>query len=120
MTMGWKFWQKNETGAMASGVKTQRLGKPSELPLEIGRHLVVDQGLDPDWVWSLKCVKKPKENSKTTFDVRIFSSTTVAQHDVKVKDFTSLDNHMGLVIFAGWYDKQTREVQLERLIKKAV
>ena len=118
--MGWKFWQKNETDTASSGGKTQRLGKPSDLPQEIGRYLVVDQGLDPDWVWSLKCLKKQKDNAKNTFDVRIFSAATVAQHDVKVRDYTSLDNHMDLVIFTGWYDKQTRYVQLERLIKKAV
>jgi hypothetical protein len=119
-TMGWKFWRKNETEATPSGGNIQRLGKPSDLPPEVGRYLVVDQGLDPDWVWSLKCVKKLKENSKSVFDVRIFSSATVAQHDVKVRDYSSLDSHMGLVIFTGWYDKTTRNVQLERLIKKAV
>ena len=118
--MGWKFWKKQETEAMPSGGKTQRLGKPSDLPPEIGRYLVVDQSLDPDWVWSLKCVKKPRQNSKNTFDVRIFSLATVSQHGVKVKDYTSLDDHMDLIIFSGWYDKQTRNVQLERLIKKAV
>jgi hypothetical protein len=44
----------------------------------------------------------------------------VANHGVKVSDYTSLDNHMDLVIFVGWYDKNTQSVQLERLIKKAV
>jgi hypothetical protein len=120
MTMGWKFWQKNQTSAAPLTGKTQKLSKPSDLPLEVGRYLVVDLGLDPDWVWSLKCVRKPRENSKNAFDVRIFSAVTMAQHDVKVRDYTSLDNHMDLVIFAGWYDRQTRNVQLERLIREAV
>lgn len=118
--MGWKFWRKDETAAVPSGDKTERLEKPRDLPEEVGRHLVVDQGLDPDWIWSLKCVRKPRENSKSVFDIRIFSSATVAQHGVKVRDFTSLDNQMGLVIFAGWYNKETRSVQLERLVKEAV
>ena len=118
--MGWKFWPKKQTMSSPSGKKTQKLGKPSDLPMEIGRYLVVDHGLDPDWVWSLKCVKKPRENSKAVFDVRIFSLATTAQHDVKIRDYTSLDNHMDLVIFAGWYDKQTRQVHLERLIKEAI
>jgi hypothetical protein len=78
------------------------------------------EGTDLEWAWSLKCVRKPRENSKSTFDIRIFSSTTVANHGVKVSDYTSLDNYMDLVIFAGWYDKNTQSVQLERLIKKAV
>lgn len=118
--MGWKFWQKNETAAAPSGDKTQRRGKPRDLPPEVGRHLVVEQGLDPDWIWSLTCVRKPIENSKSAFDIRIFSSENVAQHGVKVRDYASLDNHMDLVIFAGWYEKETRSVQLERLIKEVV
>lgn len=118
--MGWKFWKKNETTAAPSGDKTQKLDKPRDLPQEVGRHLVVDKGLDPDWIWSLKCVRKPRENSKSTFDIRIFSSGTLANHNVKARDYTSLDNHMDLVIFAGWYEKKTQNVQLERMIKEAV
>jgi len=118
--MDWKFWQKKDTAGIPSGDKTKRLEKPRDLPQEVGRYLVVDQGLDPDWAWNLKCVRKPRENSKSTFDIRIFSSATVANHGVKVSDYTSLDNHMDLVIFVGWYDKNTQSVQLERLIKKAV
>ena len=47
--------------------------------------------------------------------IRIFSSESVAQHNVKVSDYVSLDNHMDLVIFDGWYDKENRTVKLDRL-----
>lgn len=118
--MSWKFWQKNETPADANGGKTQKLEKPRELPQEVGRHLVVEEGLDPDWAWSLKCVRKPRENSKSAFDIRIFSSDTAGQHGVKIRDYASLDSHTDLIIYAGWYDKHTGDVHLEKLIKKAV
>jgi hypothetical protein len=118
--MSWKFWQKNKNAGAHSGGETQRLEKPRDLPQEVGRHLVVEQGLDPDWVWGLKCVRKRRESSKIAFDIRIFSPETVGQHGVKVKDYVSLDNHMELVIFAGWYEKETQNIQLEQLIKKAV
>ena len=118
--MDWKFWRKKETAEAPSDGKNKKLDKPRDLPQEVGRYLVVDQSLDPDWVWGLKCVRKPKENSKSTFDIRVFSSETMAKHGVKVRDYTSLDNHMDLVIFVGWYEKNTQNVQLERLIKKAV
>lgn len=118
--MYWKFWRKNKTAAAPNGGKTRRLGRPKDLPSEVGRHLVVKEGLDPDWVWSLKCVKKPRENSKSAFDIRIFSPITAAQQRVKIRDYASLDNHAGLIIFAGWYDRNTTIFQLEELIKKAV
>jgi hypothetical protein len=118
--MDWKFWRKNETAAAPNGGKTQRLERPKDLPNDVGYHLVVKERLDPDWVWRLKCVKKPRENSKSTFDIRIFSSETSSQHGVQIRDYTSLDNHADLIIFAGWYDKNTGSVQLEKMIKKAV
>jgi len=118
--MSWKFWQKNETPADANGGKTQKLEKPRELPQDVGRHLVVEEGLDPDWVWSLKCVRKPRENFKSAFDVRIFCPVTAAQRGVKIRDYASLDNHADQIIFTGWYDKNTLKVYLEELIKKAV
>ena len=118
--MGWKFLRRKETAAASSTGKTKRLDKPRDLPQEVGHYLVVEQNLDPDWIWNLKCVRKPKENSKSVFYIRIFSSETAAQHNVKVSDYVSLDNHMDLVIFDGWYDKETRTVKLDRIIKEAV
>ena len=88
--MGWKFWQKSKPEAAPSGGKTHKLVKPRELPQDVGRHLVAAKGLDPDWVWNLKCVVKPKENHKSAFDIRIFSSETVSQHGVAVRDYASL------------------------------
>ena len=118
--MGWKFWQKNEPLPTGAAEKTRRLGRPRELPMEVGRHLVVVQGLDPDWAWGLKCVVKPRDNSKSAFDIRVFSSESAAQRGVTVRDYASLEEHMDLVLFAGWYDKESRKVQLERLIQEAV
>ena len=118
--MNWKFWQKKETVSVPTGGKSQRPDRPRDLPQEVGRHLVVEQNLDPDWIWSLKCVRKPRENSKSTYDIRIFSPETLAQHGLKVREYASLDNHMDLIIYSGWYDKKTLSFQLERLIEEAV
>jgi hypothetical protein len=118
--MDWKFWRKNKTDTLNISNKTKRLGKPRDLPQDVGRHLVVVNGLDPDWVWGLSCVEKPRENAKNTFDFRIFNSISAAQNSVKIIDYHSLDNHMDLVLFAGCYAKDKRSVELEPLVKKAV
>ena len=117
--MGWKFWRKQQTDTPRGDGKSKKLGKPRDLPQAVGRHLVVAKGLDPDWVWALKCVEKPRENDKKTFDVRIFSQASTSQHNVKVIDYESLENHMDKVLFAGWYTRETQNVELESLVKKA-
>lgn len=118
--MGWKFWQKNESSATDAGEKTRKLGKPRELPQEVGRHLVVVEGLDPDWAWSLKCVLQPKESADNSFDIRVYDSESAALHGVTVKDYRSLDEHMELVLYSGLYDRGNRSVQLQRQMKEAV
>lgn len=118
--MGWKFWQKKEPLPTEAPEKPRRLGKPRDLPMEVGRHLVVEQGLDPDWAWSLKCVVKPRDNSKSAFDIRVFNSESAAKRGVTVRDYTSLEGHMDLILFAGWYDKEKRQASLEGPMKEAV
>jgi len=117
--MDWKFWQKNRINTPRVDGKSKKLGKPRDLPQAVGRYLVVAKGLDPDWVWGLKCVEKPRENDKKTIDIRIFSQVSTAQHNVKVIDYESLEDHMDMVLFVGWYTRETQRVELESLVKKA-
>ncbi len=99
--MNWKFWKK-------SGPAT--LSKPKELSSDLGKYLVVNLGYDPDWVWQLKVVMNlPKEGSS---DFRIFDPTMAAMQGVTVKDYTSLDEQKNLVLFDGWYQKDSRELQV--------
>lgn len=105
--MNWKFWQKNETAATGP-----KLPRPKELSNAVGRYLVVNLKHDPDWVWRLKGVSKPRENSKVEFDIRIFDETIAAARGVMVKNYTSLDDHPDLVIFEGWYDKEDWKMEI--------
>jgi hypothetical protein len=115
-----KFWQKKEEVERAASSRTKKHSRPRDLPQEVGRHLVVEKNLDPDWVWSLKCTLRQQEGKKTAHDIRIFSQETAAQNGVFVKDYTSLDTHPHLVLYEGSYDKQSREVHIESSMKKAV
>lgn len=62
---------------------------------------------DPDWVWNLKAVIREKEKARDrhVFDVRVFQETQAAQKGVKVKDWTTFDEHPDLILFEGWFDK---------------
>ena len=118
--MNLKFWRKKETAAASSDDKAAKKDRPRDLPQDVYRHLVAKQGLDPDWVWTLKAVRKRRENPRSTFDLRIFDPETARFRGTRVSDYASLDDHMGLVIFSGWHDKESGQVELERLIEEAV
>ena len=93
--------------------KAEKLSGPKEIPDPVGRYLVVDKRRDPDWVWKLKVVVRQSPKGKKVFDVRVFDETQVRQEGVKIKDWTTLDEHPDLILYEGWFDKNSMRAQLE-------
>lgn len=99
--MNWKFWQKEGSA---------RLPKPKELSSDLGKYLVVNLSYDPDWVWQLKVVMDlPKEG---TAEFRIYDPAMAAIHGKSITDYKALDGQQGLVLFDGWYRKESREFKI--------
>ncbi len=110
MAMGWKFWEKPKGAEAAPG--GEKLSKAKDIPDEVGRHLVVKLGKDPDWVWSLKAVTRKRPDTKDAYDVRVFSEAKAEAAGVRVQNYLALDNHPGLILYEGWFDKRTGTVKL--------
>jgi hypothetical protein len=109
--MSWKFWEKTSE---AGQPKTAKLGGPKDLPHPVGKYLVVDLGHDPDWVWNLRSVQRPKEGSTTSFHVRVFSENDAALRKVSVKNYDTLNEHPELILFEGWFDKKSMTAQVQK------
>ncbi len=112
--MSWKFWQKKEEEKGLAGTQTNKLPGPRAMPDPVGRYLVVQMKKDPDWVWKLEAVVRPRPESKSAFDVRVFDANQLYAKKVNVKNYLSLDAHPDLVLFEGWYDKKTMKVEITR------
>lgn len=108
--MGWKFWQK--ANAEPGAPKAKKLPRPKELPSGIGRFLVVDLGLEPDWVWNLKAVSAPREENRKQLNIRVFDEGQASARKVYVKNYTTLDDHPELILFEGWYDKEDWKIDI--------
>lgn len=108
--MGWKFWEKEEEGTP----KKAKLPGPRELPDAVGRKLVVEMELDPDWAWSLRALTRRRDGDKYVRDIRIFDPDKSFAAGLSVKNFDSLDDHPDHILFTGWYNSDTGEVQLTR------
>ncbi len=107
------FWQKSKSGGAPSQPKAEKLPRPKGITDILGRYLVTELKQDPDWVWKLKVALRHRQNSKNAFDFRVFDEVKVAEKDVKVHDYTSFDQHPELVLFQGWYDKESWKVEIE-------
>lgn len=116
--MKWKFWQKIAQREEISGTGEIKLAKPKELPDRVGRHLVTKLSLDPDWVWNLKCVMRPRGDERKVFDIRIFNPVTTAGKGVSVSNFNSLDGYPDMILFHGSYNKDTGSVEIEKMLEK--
>jgi hypothetical protein len=110
--MSWKFWEKPSPGLEAN--KPPKLPRPKDVPPVVGQYMVVNLGLDPDWVWRLKGVTRPQTNSKSAFDIRIFDEANAIARKVSVRDFNTLNDHPLLIVYEGWFDKVSGAVKLEK------
>ncbi|OIP27992.1 MAG: hypothetical protein AUK00_00735 [Dehalococcoidia bacterium CG2_30_46_9] len=93
-----------------------KLSGPKDIPGLVGRHMVVEEKKDPDWVWKLRGVIRPA-GKKNAFYCRVFDESQAAQAGVKVKDWTSLDDHPDLILWEGYFDKETNMARREKFVK---
>lgn len=112
--MQWNFWRRALSHSSGSDTGEIKLPKPRELPPQIGMYLVVHEKLDPDWVWTLRCVQRPRPERKRYFDFRVFDPAAAHGAKVQVLDYTSLDAHPELIKFKGRYDRDVRNPELDR------
>ena len=97
-----------ETKVEALKTEVEKLHGPTGLPELVGREIVVSCHKDPDWVWNtLKAVVRQNPKGKKVFDVRVFSDSAAQDKHIKVKDYTTFDEHPELILFEGWFDKET-------------
>jgi hypothetical protein len=100
--MNWMFWKKDG--------QAEKLPGPKNMPQAVGTFLVMDAKMSPDLVWSLKALTVPRSDDKNMVDVRVYAPNDVESKGVKVVNYHSLDDHPALVIFDGWYNKETHAV----------
>jgi len=104
--------EKETSDGGASKPKTEKLPGPKHLPQAVGNYLIAELKQNPNWVWKLKSVLRPRQEGKGVFDFRVFSPALAAEKEVKVKDYTSFDEYPDLILCKGWFNKRTNQQQI--------
>jgi len=104
-------------GATPAAVKiaaerVEKLPGPKMIPEILGNHLIKKMEKEPGWTWRLSAVMRPRASGEKSFDVRIFASYEAAAKNIKIKDYTTLDEQPDLLLFEGWFDKKAKKVEL--------
>ena len=68
------------------------------------------------WVKYLAAVR-PRADNGDVFDVRIFDEWCAKEKNIKVVDYSSLDQSQDLVVLEGWYDRKMKKGDIK--LKKA-
>ncbi|SLM32055.1 conserved hypothetical protein [Desulfamplus magnetovallimortis] len=115
MSIKWKFWEKDSgTPTSSSKNNIDKLQKPKDLPDRVGRHMVVKLELDPDWVWSLKCVFRKQADKPGWFDIKIFDPRELEATGSKLLSYSSLDAHPEIILYQGTYLDKSDQVTLTK------
>ncbi len=70
----------------------------------------------PDLVKLLRAVERKSTNG-AGFDIRVFDISEAIAKKVEVKDYTSLDECPGLILYEGSFDEEAKQVKLEEKTK---
>ena len=92
------FWGKK------SAKEKGKLSGPKEIPGLVQNYLVAENKMDPDLVKLLRAVERKSTNG-ASFDIRVFDNSEAIAKEVEVKDYTSLDECPGLILYEGSFDE---------------
>lgn len=101
------FWKKNPVK------EEEKLRKPQAIPGLVQKYLVDEWKLSPDLVLLLKAVVRKSASRETASDIRIFDESEALAKKVQVAGYTTLDEHVDLILYEGWFSETTKQVELQ-------
>lgn len=99
--------------AKQEDVNIEKLPGPKEIPEIVAKHLTEKMKMTPMFVTILKAVMYPDSRSEHASKIRIFDESETAVKQIKVQNYTTLDQNPSLILYEGWFDKKTKQVELE-------
>lgn len=110
------FGGKKEDVKASSEAKAPEVGKlpgPKEIPEVVAKHLTEKMKMPSMYVQILRTVMYPDTASAGKFKIRIFDESETAVKKIKVQNYTTLDQYPNFILYEGWFDKKTKQVELE-------
>ena len=112
------FWKTKPATEEPSKIRGERLPKPQDMSQLLVNCLMKKMKQKPEWLWTLKFVARPRSDGKNRFDFRVFDEKQLPRAKVIVNDYNSLNDHPELILYEGWFDKSSGQVQIEDKSRK--
>lgn len=95
----------------------EKLPGPMQIPGLVGKHLLTEYKMEPDLMQILKAVVRKNPKAVKMFDCRIFDPSEAEASEIRIKDYTSLDEHPELLLYEGWFDEGSKHAELKEVKK---
>ena len=92
--------------------KVEKLPGPKRVPKMIELFLIDEYKIDPEIVEILKMVMRHRQQKEKIFDCIIFDPEEAEALGVKVVDYNSLSDHTDMILYDGWFDEDSKQVEL--------
>jgi len=96
----------------SSKLKAEKLPAPRQIPGIVGKHLVAEYNMDTALLQILKSVVRKKPQAERAFDCRIYDPAEAEAKEIRIQDYTSLDGNSDLILYEGWFDEETKHVEM--------
>ncbi|MFH1169495.1 MAG: hypothetical protein V1691_02250 [Chloroflexota bacterium] len=107
------FGKKKSSSEATAKPAAEKLPGPRDIPEPVQKYLVAEKKQDPDIVRLLRALVRKSPKGVKAFDIRVFDDAEAVAKKIEVKDYTALDKYPGLTLFEGWFDQDSRQVELE-------
>jgi hypothetical protein len=96
----------------AESAKAAKLLAPRQMPGMVEKYLAANYKMDAEIARLLKVVARRQPQTQGAFDCRVFDQSEAEAREIKIKDYTSLDEHPDLILYDGWFDEGSKRVEL--------
>jgi hypothetical protein len=93
--------------------KSEKTFKPQAINDLVSKHLREDKKANAELIPFFRAVIQKRPSGIKAFDIRIFDPEDANANKAQVKDFESLGSYPNLIIYEGWFDDESKHVELE-------
>jgi hypothetical protein len=98
---------------MMFGIKKQEtLSGPKKISGIVEKYLASNYKWNPELMGIINMVLQKNPKAEKAYNCRIFDLSEAEARGIKVKDFSSLEGNLDLILYEGWFDETSKQVEL--------
>jgi hypothetical protein len=107
-------------GKKSDEPKAKKLTGPRQTSGLLEKKLSTEYKIDADIMHALMVLVRKIPESEKALVYRVYDSADAEARGVKIKNYTSLDSYPDMILYEGWFDESTGQIEIKELRKLVV